>query len=203
MPASQRSKVKGNFLPHPCTGIWNDRARIQFASKPVRLETSSLAFQPILARIATGTRAAGSMRRAGTGPARRTVPGNSIRLRAGPRRLVHGLHPPQLPGAASRSRRIGTGRAFAPPSPVLNPRRPCLILDSDKLRELHPAHPAAFELVEHPLPAGCRSLHAPQRVGFQNHGIGRSRIHHCTDATTFMTSLNSGAGRDAYRQITE
>ena len=68
-------------------------------------------------------------------------------------------------------------KCCTPAPPVLRPCRERLILDADKLRKRHPAHPAAFKLIEQLFPARRRSLHPPQRVGLQNHFIRRCRIH--------------------------
>src|SRR5664279_3524952 len=44
----------------------------------------------------------------------------------------------------------------------------------------------------------CKRLHPPQHILFQNYFSGRCRIHRSHYATTFMTSADSGAWRDAY-----
>jgi hypothetical protein len=48
------------------------------------------------------------------------------------------------------------------------------------------------------LPPFLRRPHTPQHVGFQYRSIGWCRIHRSPYATTFMTSRDSGAPRDAY-----
>jgi len=59
------------------------------------------------------------------------------------------------------------------------------------------------KLIQQLLPPRVRRLHPPQHVLFQNHFIGRCRIHRSRYPTTPMTSLNSGAWRDAYDAYTQ